>query len=104
MVMTKGKSLLARGRCACGPGGVRASRLIWTADARFAASAPKIGCIPQTLGEWVKQTKKHSDLGHGVTSEERNGIEVLERKVRALRQANELLRKASACFAALSAM
>ena len=65
----------------------------------IAAIAPKIGCIPQTLREWVKQAEKDSGMRDGVTSEERDRIKALEREVRELRQANEILRKASAYFA-----
>lgn len=65
----------------------------------IAAIAPKIGCIPQTLREWVKQAEKDSGMRDGVTTEERNRIKALEREVRELRQANEILRKASAYFA-----
>ena len=59
----------------------------------------KIGCIPQTLREWVKQAEKDSGMRDGVTTEERDRIKALEREVRELRQANEILRKASAYFA-----
>lgn len=69
------------------------------AIAAIAAIAPKIGCIPQTLGIWVRQAKKDSGMRDGVTSEERDRIKALEREVRELRQANEILRKASAHFA-----
>ena len=65
----------------------------------IAAIAPKIGCIPQTLREWVKQAEKDSGMRDGVTTEERDRIKALEREVRELRQANEILRKASAYFA-----
>ena len=68
----------------------------------IAAIAPKIGCIPQTLSGWVKQAEKDSDMRDGVTTEERDRIKSLEREVRELRQANEILRKASAYFAPLS--
>ena len=40
-----------------------------------------------------------SGMRDGVTSEERDRIKALEREVRELRQANEILRKASAYFA-----
>lgn len=42
-----------------------------------------------------------TDLGRrdSVTSEERAGIKEMEREVRELRQANEILKKASAYFA-----
>ncbi|MCE8430613.1 IS3 family transposase [Rhodovulum sulfidophilum] len=67
------------------------------ADA-IAAIAPKIGCIPQTLSGWVKQAEKDSGMRDSVTTEERDRIKALEREVRELRQANEILRKASAYF------
>ncbi|EKE74431.1 transposase IS3/IS911 family protein [Celeribacter baekdonensis B30] len=51
---------------------------------------------PQTLREWVKQAEKVSGMRDGVTTEERDRIKALEREVRELRQANEILRKASA--------
>ena len=59
----------------------------------------KIGCIPQTLSGWVKQAEKDSGMRDGVTTEERDRIKTLERENRELRQANEILRKASAYFA-----
>lgn len=49
----------------------------------IAAIAPKIGCILQTLREWVKQAEKDSGLRDGGTTEERDRIKVLEREVRA---------------------
>lgn len=70
-----------------------------TQGAAIAAIAPKIGCIPQTLGIWMRQAEKDSGMRNGVTSDERNRIKALERENRELRQANEILRKASAYFA-----
>ena len=64
----------------------------------IAAIAPKIGCIPQTLSGWVKQAEKDSGMRNVVTTEERDRINTLERENRELRQANEILRKASAYF------
>ncbi|UWQ37499.1 IS3 family transposase [Leisingera aquaemixtae] len=60
--------------------------------------APKIGCSRESLRRWVAQSEV--DRGHrgGETSEERARIRELEREVRELRQANEILRKASAYF------
>ena len=40
----------------------------------LAAIAPKIGCIPQTLREWVKQAEKDSGMRDGATTEERDRI------------------------------
>jgi transposase len=61
--------------------------------------APKIGCVPQTLHEWVKKYEIDSGLRDGVTSEERERIKALEREVKELRKANEILKLASAFFA-----
>ncbi len=59
----------------------------------------KIGCSPETLRKWVRQTEIDSGRRGGLTSEERARIKELEREVRELRRANEILRKASAYFA-----
>lgn len=67
--------------------------------AAISAIAPKIGCTAETLRKWVHQEKVDIGLSNGVTSDERERIKVLEREVRELRQANEILRKASAYFA-----
>jgi transposase-like protein len=61
--------------------------------------APKIGCVPQTLNEWVRKHEIDSGLRDGVTSEERDRIKALEREVKELRRANEILKLASAFFA-----
>lgn len=70
-----------------------------TQSAAVAAIAPKIDCIPETLRVWVRQAEKDSGARDGATSAERDRIKELEREVRQLRQANEILRKASAYFA-----
>ena len=61
--------------------------------------APKIGCCAQTLHEWVKKQEIDAGLRDGVTSEERDHIKALEREVKELRRANEILKLASAFFA-----
>ena len=61
--------------------------------------APKIGCVPQTLNEWVRRHETDTGLRDGVTSEERERIKALEREVKELRRANEILKLASAFFA-----
>ena len=61
--------------------------------------ASKIGCTSETLRRWVRQAERDSGARPGVTSDERERIRALEREVRELRQANEILRKASAYFA-----
>ena len=61
--------------------------------------APKIGCAPPTLHDWVKKHEIDTGLRDGVTSEERERIKALEREVKELRRANEILKLVSAFFA-----
>jgi len=61
--------------------------------------APKIGCVPQTLHDWVKRHEIDAGMRDGITSEERDRIKALEREVKELRRANEILKLASAFFA-----
>ena len=61
--------------------------------------APKIGCVPQTLLEWVKRTEIDAGARPGITSAERERIKELERENKELRRANDILRTASAFFA-----
>jgi transposase len=61
--------------------------------------AEKIGCSGETLRHWVGQAERDQRLRPGATSDERERIKALERENRELRQANEILRKASAYFA-----
>lgn len=59
----------------------------------------KIGCSGHTLNEWVKKAEVNSGKRAGVSSEMAERMKALERENRELRQANEILRKASAYFA-----
>jgi transposase-like protein len=61
--------------------------------------APKIGCVPQTLNEWVRKHEVDMGTRNGVTSAERERVKELERENRELRRANEILKLASAFFA-----
>lgn len=61
--------------------------------------AEKIGCSPPTLHEWVKKAEVDSGKRAGVPTEMAEKLKALERENRELRQANEILRKASAYFA-----
>ena len=61
--------------------------------------AEKIGCAPQTLHEWLKKIEVDSGKRAGVPSEVADKLKALEHENRELRQANEILRKASAYFA-----
>ena len=68
----------------------------WSAIRSIAA---KIGCSAETLRNWVRHTERDSGRRPGLTTEERGRLRELEREVRELRRANEILRKASAYFA-----
>lgn len=68
----------------------------WQAIVSIAA---KIGCSAQTLNEWVKKAEVDSGKRAGIPSEMADRLKALERENRELRQANEILRKASAYFA-----
>jgi len=61
--------------------------------------APKIGCVPQTLNDWVKQQEIDTGVREGLSTEERAHMKALEREVKELRRANEILKLASAFFA-----
>ena len=67
--------------------------------AAICSIATKIGCATETLRRWVRQAERDSGEREGATSAEQERIKELEREVRELRQANEILRKASAYFA-----
>jgi transposase-like protein len=68
----------------------------WAAISSIAA---KIGCTAETLRGWVRQHERDTGQREGPTSADMERIKALERENRELRQANEILRKASAYFA-----
>jgi len=61
--------------------------------------APKIGCVPQTLLGWVKRHEVDTGERDGVPTAEAQRVKELEREVKELRRANEILKLASAFFA-----
>jgi transposase len=67
--------------------------------AAMSSIASKIGCTGETLRKWVRQAERDQGKRPGLTSDERERMKTLERENRELRQANEILRKASAYFA-----
>ena len=84
----------------------RSVRMVLDNEANYAsrnqaisAIAPKIGCNPDTLRSWVKQSEIDHGTRDGMSSEEQSRIKSLERENKELRQANEILKKASAYFA-----
>ena len=61
--------------------------------------APKIGCVAQTLNEWVKRNEIDTGARAGVTTTDQQRLKELERENKELRRANEILKLASAFFA-----
>ena len=68
----------------------------WAAIGSIAA---KIGCTAETLRGWVRQAERDQGKRAGPTSDDRERIKALEREVRELRRANDILKAASAFFA-----
>ena len=67
--------------------------------AAMSSIAGKVGCTAETLRKWVRQTEIDQGKRAGLNSAERDRLKELERENRELKQANEILRKASAFFA-----
>jgi transposase len=61
--------------------------------------APKIGCTPETLLDWIKRAEVDAGQRAGTTTSDAQRIKELEREVKELRRANEILKTASAFFA-----
>ena len=68
----------------------------WSA---ISSIAPKIGCTCETLRRWVRQAERDQGVREGQTTSEKRRIKELEREVRELRRANDILRHAAAFFA-----
>jgi transposase len=75
-------------------------RSLWLA---VESIAPKIGCVPQTLLIWVKRKEIDAGVREGTTTSEAQRVKELEREVKELRRANEILKVASAFFAQFDA-
>jgi transposase len=67
--------------------------------AAISSIATKIGCTAESLRRWIRQSERDAGERAGLTTDERARLRALERENRELRQANEILRKASAYFA-----
>ena len=68
----------------------------WAAITSIAA---RIGCTAETLRRWIRQRERDTGQREGTTTAESERLKALEREVRELRKANEILRLASAFFA-----
>ena len=84
----------------------RAVRLVFEHEGEYPSQwaaicsiAGKIGCSSETLRNWVRQGERDEGRRAGLTTGERERLGDLEREVKELRRANEILRKASAYFA-----
>ena len=84
----------------------RAVRLVFEHEREYRSQwsaigsiAGKIGCTPETLRTWVRRAERDSGRRPGLTTDESERLKDLEREVRELKRANEILRKASAYFA-----
>ena len=84
----------------------RAVRLVLTSEhehpSRWAATqsvAAKIGCTAETLRKWINKIEVDSGEKPGVSTDQAKRAKELEREVRELKRANEILRKAAAFFA-----
>jgi transposase len=71
----------------------------YSSQSAMNAIGHKIGCTAETLCKWVRQSEIDQGKRDGLSSTEQERLKELERENRELRQANEILRKASAYFA-----
>lgn len=84
----------------------RAVRLVYEQQGEYESQwatmvsiASKIGCTPETLRTWVRQSETDQGIRGGLSTLDRERLKELERENRELKRANEILRKASAYFA-----
>ena len=67
--------------------------------AAISSIAGKIGCSRETLRTWIRRAEQDEGPREEGSFEDKKRIKELERELRELRRANEILRKASAFFA-----
>lgn len=84
----------------------RAVRLVLEHQAEYPSQwqaicsiASKIGCSPDSLKAWFRQARTDDGKSPGTTTEEHLRVKALEKEVKELRRANEILKTASAFFA-----
>jgi transposase len=68
---------------------------LWAA---IGSIAPKIGCAPQTLNEWIRRSASSDGAVEGMGVPEQDRLKALERENKELHRANEILKLASAFF------
>ena len=71
-------------------------------SSRWAATeavSEKLGCTTETLRRWLKQAEIDTGKREGLSTEKRQQMKELQREVKELRRANEILKTASAFFA-----
>ena len=85
----------------------RAVRLVLENEANYRTRSEclrsissKIGCSPETLRDWMKKQAVEDGTREGLIQSERAELKALKREIKELHQANDILRKASAFFAA----
>lgn len=85
----------------------RAVRLVFEHSDRYGSQwaaitsiAEKIGVSSETLRKWVRRAEVDGGERPGLTTDERERMKALEREVKELRRANEILKAAAAFFGA----
>ena len=85
----------------------RAVRLVLENEANYKTRSEclrsissKIGCSAETLRDWIKKQTVEDGTREGLTQSERAEMKALKHEIKELRQANDILRQASAFFAA----
>ena len=68
----------------------------WAAMSSIAA---KVGCTTETLRRWCREEASRRTAPAALAADDQARLKLLEREVKELRRANEILRKASAYFA-----